>query len=74
MPSPFRSEQKGDGKVVVQVDSYTVDFDAANESTDHYHQMAGVTRLSAELPSGGKPHICLLEDPDGFETQTGALQ
>ena len=64
----------GDGKVVVQVDSYTVDFDAANENTDAYYQMAGVTRLSAELSSGGKTYIFLLEDPEGFETQTGALQ
>ena len=58
----------------MQVDSYTVDFDAANESTDAYYQMAGVTRLSAELSSGGKTYIFLLEDPEGFETQTGALQ
>ena len=36
--------------------------------------MAGVTRLSAELSSGGKTYIFLLEDPEGFETQTGALQ
>ena len=64
----------GDGKVVVQVDSYTVDFDAANENTDAYYQMAGVTRLSAELSSGGKTYIFLLEDPEGFEAQTGALQ
>ena len=52
----------------------TVDFDAANENTDAYYQMAGVTRLSAELSSGGKTYIFLLEDPEGFEAQTGALQ
>ena len=72
--TPFCSDLNGDGKVVVQVDSYTVDFDAANESTDAYYQMAGVTRLSAELSSGGKTYIFLLEDPEGFEKQTGALQ
>ena len=72
--TPFCSDLNGDGKVVVQVDSYTVDFDAANESTDAYYQMAGVTRLSAELSSGGKTYIFLLEDPEGFETQTGVLQ
>ena len=72
--TPFCSDLNGDGKVVVQVDSYTVDFDAANESTDAYYQMAGVTRLSAELSSGGKTSIFLLEDPEGFEAQTGALQ
>ena len=72
--TPFCSDLNGDGKVVVQVESYTVDFDAANESTDAYNQMAGVTRLSAELSSGGKTYIFLLEDPEGFEAQTGALQ
>ena len=72
--TPFCSDLNGDGKVVVQVDSYIVDFDAANENTDAYYQMAGVTRLSAELSSGGKTYIFLLEDPEGFETQTGALQ
>ena len=71
--TPFCSDLNGDGKVVVQVDSYTVDFDAANENTDAYYQMAGVTRLSAELSSGGKTYIFLLEDPEGFEAQTGAL-
>lgn len=72
--TPFCSDLNGDGKVVVQVDSYTVDFDAANENTDAYYQMAGVTRLSAELATGGKTYIFLMEDPEGFENQTGALQ
>lgn len=72
--TPYCTDVNGDGKVVVQVDSYTVDFDAENTSTDAYYQMAGVTRLSAELASGGKTYIFLLEDPEGFEAQTGALQ
>lgn len=72
--TPFCTDLNGDGKVVVQVDSYTVDFDAANENTDAYYQMAGVTRLSAELASGGKTYIFLLEDPEGFEKSTGVLQ
>ena len=87
--TPFCSDLNGDGtadEVDAQIlndileggsyegDSYTVDFDAANESTDAYYQMAGVTRLSAELSSGGKTYIFLLEDPEGFEAQTGALQ
>ena len=72
--TPFCQDENGDGKVVVQVATYNVDFDAENESTDAYYQMAGVTRLSAELSSGGKTYIFLLEDPEGFEAQTGALQ
>ena len=72
--TPFCEDTNGDGKVVVQVDTYNVDFDADNVNTDAYNQMAGVTRLSAELSSGGKTYIFLLEDPEGFEAQTGALQ
>lgn len=72
--TPYCTDVNDDGKVVVQVDSYTVDFDAENTSTDAYYQMAGVTRLSAELASGGKTYLFLLEDPEGFEKQTGALQ
>ena len=72
--TPYCTDVNGDGKVVVQVDSYTVDFDAENTSTDAYYQMAGVTRLSAELASGGKTYIFLLEDPEGFEKSTGVLQ
>ena len=72
--TPFCEDTNGDGKVVVQVDTYNVDFDADNVNTDAYNQMAGVTRLSAELSSGGKTHIFLLEDPAAFESSTGALQ
>ena len=72
--TPFCHDENGDGKVVVQVATYNVDFDAENENTDAYYQMAGVTRLSAELASGGKTYIFLLEDPEGFEKSTGALQ
>ena len=59
--TPFCEDTNGDGKVVVQVDAYNVDFDADNVNTDAYNQMAGVTRLSAELSSGGKTYIFLLE-------------
>lgn len=72
--TPFCHDENGDGKVVVQVATYNVDFDAENENTDAYYQMAGVTRLSAELASGGKTYIFLLEDPEGFEKNTGVLQ
>ena len=72
--TPFCEDTNGDGKVVVQVDTYNVDFDADNVNTDAYNQMAGVTRLSAELSSGGKTYIFLPEDPAAFESSTGALQ
>ena len=68
--TPFCEDTNGDGKVVVQVDTYNVDFDADNVNTDAYNQMTGVTRLSAELSSGGKTYIFLLEDPAAFESST----
>ena len=72
--TPFCHDENGDGKVVVQVATYNVDFDAENESTDAYYQMAGMTRLNGDLSSGSKTCIFLLEDPENFEKMTGALR
>lgn len=72
--TPFCQDENGDGKVVVQVATYNVDFDVENESTDAYYQMAGMTRLNGDLSSGGKTCIFLLEDPENFEKMTGALR
>lgn len=72
--TPFCQDENGDGKVVVQVATYNIDFDVENESTDAYYQMAGVTRLNGELFSGSKTCIFLLEDPENFEKMTGALR
>lgn len=72
--APFCQDENGDGKVVVQVATYNVDFDVENESTDAYYQMAGVTRLNGDLSSGSKTCIFLLEDPENFEKMTGALR
>lgn len=62
----------GDGRVVVQLNQYTVEWQA--DGGDAYNQMAGVTRLSADLGSGKGSYIFLLEDPQSFQQQTGALQ
>lgn len=72
--TPFCQDENGDGKVVVQVATYNVDFDVENESSDAYYQMAGMTRLNGDLSSGGKTCIFLLEDPENFEKMTGALR
>ena len=72
--TPFCQDENGDGKVVVQVTTYNIDFDAENESTDAYYQMAGVTRLNGDLSSGSTTCIFLLEDPENFEKMTGALR
>ena len=51
--TPYCTDLNGDGKVVVQVNSYTVDFNAESNNADAYSQMAGVTRLSADLGESG---------------------
>ena len=71
--TPYCTDLNGDGKVVVQVNSYTVDFDSENASADAYTQMAGVTRLSADLGERGTLYVMLIEDPAGFQSSTGAL-
>ena len=71
--TPYCTDLNGDGKVVVQVNSYTVDFDSENASADAYTQMAGVTRLSADLGESGTLYVMLIEDPAGFQGSTGAL-
>ena len=70
----FGEDLNGDGKVLVQLNQYTVDFHSEETNADAYSQMAGVTRLSADLQSGGGTYVFLMEDPAGFEEQTGALQ
>ena len=64
--TPYCTDLNGDGKVVVQVNSYTVDFNAENDNTDAYNQMAGVTRLSADLSDSGTLYVMLIADPAGF--------
>jgi hypothetical protein len=71
--TPYCSDLNGDGKVVVQVNTYTVDFNAENDNTDAYTQMAGVTRLSADLGESGALYVMLIEDPAGFQSSTGGL-
>ena len=71
--TPYCTDLNGDGKVVVQVNSYTVDFNAENDNTDAYNQMAGVTRLSADLSDSGTLYVMLIADPAGFQKSTGAL-
>ena len=71
--TPYCTDLNGDGKVVVQVNSYTVDFNAENDNTDAYSQMAGVTRLIAGLSDSDTLYVMLIADPAGFQKSTGAL-
>lgn len=70
----FGRDINGDGQVVVQINEYTVDFNAEETNPDAYNQMAGVTQLSTDLGSGAGSYIFLLEDPAGFQEQSGCLQ
>ena len=71
--TPFCSDLNGDGKVVVQINQYTVDFVGEESNADAYYQMAGVTQLSAEI-SDGDTFVYILQDPAGFEKNTGVLR
>ena len=70
---PFCSDLNGDGKVVVKISQYTVDFSGEGSNADAYYQMAGVTQLSAEV-TGGETFLYILQDPAGFEKNTGVLR
>ena len=73
----YCDDRNGDGKVVVELVQYNLDFDSERENTDAYTQMAGVTRLSADLSSEDGPYIFIMQDTDyaqQFAETTGALQ
>ena len=57
----------------MQISQYTVDFAGEESNTDAYYQMAGVTQLSAEV-TDGETFIYILQDPAGFEKNTGVLR
>lgn len=69
----FGQDLNGDGQVVVTLNQFPVDFDGG-DNTDVYYQMAGVAKLSADLSTNEGSYIFLIEDPEGFEFQTSALQ
>ena len=60
----YCDDRNGDGKVVVELVQYNLDFDSESENTDAYTQMADVTRLSADLSSEDGPYIFIMQDTD----------
>ena len=52
----FCDDRNGDGQVVVELSQYNIDFDENSNNTDAYSQMAGVTRLSADLSGSEGPY------------------
>ena len=70
----FCDDRNGDGQVLVQLNQYAVELESGAETTDAYSQMAGITRLSADLSSSDGSYIFLLENPETFQKYTGALR
>ena len=73
--TPFCSDLNGDGKTVVTLNVYTLDYSAGDTQTesDAYLTMAGTTKLATDV-QGGLSSIFLLYDPAGFEDSTGTLR
>ena len=67
----YGEDRNGDGKVVVKLNLYTMDF--GNEDSDAYLDMAGTTKLSADI-QGALSSIFILYDPAGFQQTTGTLR
>jgi hypothetical protein len=67
----YGEDRNGDGKVVVKLNLYTMDF--GNEDSDAYLDMAGTTKLSTDI-QGALSSIFILYDPAGFQKTTGTLR
>ena len=67
----YGEDCNGDGKVVVKLNVYTMDF--GNEDSDAYLDMAGTTKLSTDI-QGALSSIFILYDPAGFQQTTGTLR
>ena len=64
-----------DGQVLVEFTQFSFDFDPPeDDETDPTYRMAMLTRLEGDLSLEDGCYIYLLQDPEGFQNQTGALQ
>ena len=71
----YGEDRNGDGKVVVTLNVYTLDYAEGETQTesDAYLTMAGTTKLATDV-QGGLSSVFLLWDPAGFEESTGSLR
>ena len=71
----YGEDRNGDGKVVVTLNVYTLDYSDEETQTESaaYLTMAGTTKLAADV-QGGLSAVFLLYDPAGFEESTGTLR
>ena len=70
----YGEDRNGDGKVVVTLNVYTLDYSDTETQTESaaYLTMAGTTKLATDV-QGGLSSVFLLWDPAGFEEAYGAL-
>ena len=71
----YGEDRNGDGKVVVTLNVYTLDYSDTETQTESaaYLTMAGTTKLATDV-QGGLSSVFLLWDPKGFEESTGSLR
>ena len=71
----YGEDLNGDGKTVVTLNVYTLDYSAGDTQTesDAYLTMAGNTKLATDV-AGGLSSVFLLYDPAGFQESTGSLR
>ena len=71
----YGEDLNGDGKTVVTLNVYTLDYSAGDTQTesDAYLTMAGTTKLATDV-AGSLSSVFLLYDPAGFQESTGSLQ
>ncbi len=71
----YGEDLNGDGKVVVTLNTYTLDYSSEDTQTESaaYLTMAGTTKLATDV-QGGLSSIFIVYDPAGFEDSTGTLR
>ena len=71
----YGEDRNGDGKVVVTLNVYTLDYSDTETQTESaaYLTMAGTTKLSTDIQSS-LSSIFILYDPAGFQQTTGTLR
>ena len=71
----YGEDRNGDGKVVVTLNVYTLDYSDEETQTESaaYLTMAGTTKLATDV-AGGLSSVFLLYDPAGFQESTGSLR
>lgn len=72
----YGQDRDGDGQVTVGINQYVLDLSETAETAQTamaYDRMAAMTRLSADMGDGVNC-VYLLQDPESFQTSTGALR